>query len=89
MQSVAGIGGKCRVRRRQAFEAVGGKDAATRLAIGVEDAAHVDTRAAAPHAGLDKVAWYLVENGFFAEMPQISHAHSTDHCLRQRRPIVP
>jgi hypothetical protein len=56
MQSVAGIGGKCRVRRRQAFEAVGGKDAATGLAIGVEDAAHVDARAAAPYSGFDKVA---------------------------------
>ena len=78
------------VRGRQALERIGDEhEPVRRIAVGLEQSAHEDARAAPPHAGLDEVAGDpLAEHGLDA-MANVVEPARAHHRLRPLGPIAP
>ena len=71
------------------MEGIGRVHRAVGVAVGLEDRAHEDHRAAAPHAGLDQIAGNVVFEHLRDALLDVVEALETDHRLRETGPVAP
>src|SRR5262245_48579514 len=73
---------------RQPAEGVSCPHRAVTNAVRRQNPTHINTRAAAPHAGFDNVARDRVGDYSLEEKSDVAHTHRTNHGLSTLRPVA-